>query len=212
MARRAASKSSVRRPPKKAVKKPAKKAVQAAPSRGAKRGPNPGRAKHTDNIRPGQGRPKQLTPKQRLFVMEFFAKGMNATAAYRAAGYADGPGAKANAYKLMREPLVWQAIEAQRERHAIQARMSADEAQRILEDLARDGRNEPRERIMAVRTWAVMTGNDRPVAGLLGGDLMTRRELEQLSDEELIEMANRGMIAKPALAPPLDVPLEEPDE
>lgn len=49
-------------------------------------------------------KPKELTPKERLFVAEYLVT-LNASAAYRAAGY-KGKDAAAGGYEILRKPHV----------------------------------------------------------------------------------------------------------
>jgi len=75
-----------------------------------------------------------LTPKQQAFVEQYLVD-LNATAAYKRAGYATtGNGASVEAYKLLRNPKVAEAIAAAQERRAIRTEITQD---RVLNEIAR---------------------------------------------------------------------------
>jgi phage terminase small subunit len=76
-----------------------------------------------------------MNPKQKLFVAEYLANGMNATNAYISAGYSKN-GAAESACALLRNPKVAAAIASKTEKRLAKLEVTAD---RVVEELAKMG-------------------------------------------------------------------------
>jgi len=70
-------------------------------------------------------KPKKLTPKEQLFVAEYLVS-LNASAAYRAAGY-KGKDAAAGGYEILRKPHIAAAIAEKTEKRLEKLGLSADD-------------------------------------------------------------------------------------
>jgi phage terminase small subunit len=101
-----------------------------------------------------------LHPRQERFVA-LVTSGLPAGRAYEQAGYRSrGNAADVGASKLVRNPKVARALEAEREATLKASRMSREEKLGILESIARNATAPARERISAIKVHNEMTGEN----------------------------------------------------
>jgi phage terminase small subunit len=110
----------------------AKKTAQASPRK--KTVANAPTSDREASRQQGDSQPKPLTDRQKRFVDEYLID-LNATAAYKRAGYAaTGNAAEVGAHQLLRNPKVAQAVAAAQQNRAERTHITQD---RVLQELAR---------------------------------------------------------------------------
>ena len=97
-----------------------------------------------------------MTERQKRFA-EYYAQSGNTVQSALAAGYSENY-ANARAHELLGNVGVAQYIRELSERAQDERIMTAKERQALLSDMARDGGNDPADRIRAVDTLNKMTG------------------------------------------------------
>lgn len=97
-----------------------------------------------------------MTARQKKFA-EYYAQSGNTVQSAIKAGYSEKY-AKADACKILDNPSVAEYIRELSEKAQDERIMTAKERQALLSDIAKDGKNDPADRIRAVDTLNKMTG------------------------------------------------------
>ena len=147
-----------------------------------------------------------LTPQEELFVELYFHYDFDARKAFERAGYAAKPSSlRSNAYRLRNQPWIQAAIMRRRAALAEKRTLTREEKVAILEDIARSPRNEPRDRILAIRMHSQMVGDMPAGDPSRAADRLTAAALKSLTMAELIEQANRGAMVRVLPSPIIDI-------
>lgn len=97
-----------------------------------------------------------MTARQKKFA-EYYAQSGNTVQSAIKAGYSEKY-AKSDACKILDNPSVGEYIRELSEKAQDERIMTAKERQALLSDIAKDGKNDPADRIRAVDTLNKMTG------------------------------------------------------
>lgn len=101
-----------------------------------------------------------LSPKHQRFVEELFRQSMNASAAYRQAGF-KGKNADVHSARLMARADIRAEVKERQKEYRMQTDFTLTKALGILAEIASCKGNRNADRVAAVREWSRLTGHSQ---------------------------------------------------